>query len=135
MRDAHGNISMWIGSSTDIHEQKEKEEELRRANDDLQQFAYSASHDLQEPIRNVAVYSEIVARRYHDRLDADGQLFLGFLTEGGRRLATLINDLLAYTRAGVVEGHVTAVDSSAVLKHTLFQPGGSDPGKRRDGDL
>ena len=65
MRDASGNISMWIGSSTDIHEQKEKEEELRRANEDLQQFAYSASHDLQEPIRNVAVYSEIVAKRYH----------------------------------------------------------------------
>ncbi len=62
MRDADGNISMWIGSNTDIHEQKEKEEELRRANDDLQQFAYSASHDLQEPIRNVAVYSEIVAQ-------------------------------------------------------------------------
>ena len=60
MRDANGNISMWIGSSTDIHEQKEKEDELRRANDDLQQFAYSASHDLQEPIRNVAVYSEII---------------------------------------------------------------------------
>ena len=59
---------LWIGSSTEIHEQKEKEEELRRANDDLQQFAYSASHDLQEPIRNVAVYSEIVAKRYHRRL-------------------------------------------------------------------
>ena len=80
MRDAAGNISMWIGSNTDIHEQKEKEEELRRANDDLQQFAYSASHDLQEPIRNVAVYSEIVAKRYHDQLDADGRQFLGFLT-------------------------------------------------------
>ena len=64
MRDTTGNITMWIGSNTDIHEQKEKEEELRRANDDLQQFAYSASHDLQEPIRNVAVYSEIVAKRY-----------------------------------------------------------------------
>ena len=120
MRDASGNISMWIGSNTDIHEQKEKEEELRRANDDLQQFAYSASHDLQEPIRNVAVYSEIVAKRYHERLDADGQQFLGFLTEGGRRLATLINDLLAYTRAGVME---TSRDSrwtaAAVLQHTL----------------
>ena len=119
MRDAAGNISMWIGSNTEIHEQKEKEEELRRANDDLQQFAYSASHDLQEPIRNVAVYSEIVAKRYHDQLDADGRQFLGFLREGGRRLATLINDLLAYTRAGVVEGDVQTVDSSAVLEETL----------------
>ncbi len=106
-------------SNTDIHEQKEKEEELRRANDDLQQFAYSASHDLQEPIRNVAVYSEIIAKRYDDRLDADGRQFLGFLTEGGRRLATLINDLLAYTRAGVVEGGVSTVDTSVALEHAL----------------
>ena len=96
-------LSLWIGSSTEIHEQKEREEELRRANDDLQQFAYSASHDLQEPIRNVAVYSEIVARRYHHVLDDDGRQYLGFLTEGGRRLATLINDLLAYTRASRAE--------------------------------
>ncbi len=119
MRDPAGNISMWIASSTDIHEQKEKEEELRRLNDDLQQFAYSASHDLQEPIRNVAVYSEVVATQYHDLLDAEGRQYLGFLVEGGRRLATLINDLLAYTRAGVVEGNLTNVDSEAVLKHTL----------------
>lgn len=119
MRDANGDISMWIGSNTDIHEQKEKEEALRRANDDLQQFAYSASHDLQEPIRNVAVYSEIVAQRYHSVLDADGQLFLGFLKEGGRRLATLVNDLLAYTRAGTAELHEAPVDSTAVLKHSL----------------
>jgi PAS domain S-box-containing protein len=119
MRDSEGNISMWIGSNTDIHEQKEKEEELRRANDDLQQFAFSASHDLQEPIRNVAVYSEIVAKRYHSLLDADGQLFLGFLTEGGRRLATLINDLLAYTRAGVAETSPAMADASVVLQHAL----------------
>ena len=119
MRDADGDISMWIGSNTDIHEQKEKEEELRRANDDLQQFAYSASHDLQEPIRNVAVYSEIVAKRYHNVLDADGQQFLGFLQEGGRRLATLINDLLAYTRAGVAQVNEKPVAASAVLRHAL----------------
>jgi PAS domain S-box-containing protein len=119
MRDDHGNISMWIGSNTDIHEQKEKEENLRRANEDLQQFAYSASHDLQEPIRNVVVYSEVVARRYHNLLDADGQQFLGFLTEGGRRLATLISDLLAYTRAGVAENTTAEVDASTVLRHTL----------------
>jgi PAS domain S-box-containing protein len=119
MRDASGKISMWIGSNTDIHEQKEKEQELRRANEDLQQFAYSASHDLQEPIRNVAVYSEIVAKRYHDLLDSDGRRFLGFLTEGGRRLATLIDDLLAYTRAGLEEGSPVTVDSSAVLNQAI----------------
>jgi light-regulated signal transduction histidine kinase (bacteriophytochrome) len=119
MRDAEGNISMWIGSNTDIHEQKEKEEELRRANDDLQQFAYSASHDLQEPIRNVAVYSEIVSRRYTKVLDAEGQKFLGFLTEGGRRLATLIDDLLAYTRAGAAENLSGAVSAGGVLQQTL----------------
>jgi PAS domain S-box-containing protein len=119
MRNADGQILLWIGSCTDIHEQKEKEEELRRANDDLQQFAYSASHDLQEPIRNVAVYSEIVSQRYHAVLDADGRQFLGFLSEGGRRLAKLVNDLLAYTRAGAGELNPTAVDSSAVLQHAL----------------
>jgi PAS domain S-box-containing protein len=119
MRDPAGNISMWIGSSTEIHEQKEREEELRRANDDLQQFAYSASHDLQEPIRNVAVFSELIATRYRDRLDEEGLQFLGFLVEGGRRLATLISDLLAYTKAGVLEGDVTKLDSTAVLQHTL----------------
>jgi PAS domain S-box-containing protein len=119
MRDANGNISMWIGSNTDIHEQKEKEEELQRANDDLQQFAYSASHDLQEPIRNVAVYSELVAKRYHSVLDADGQQFLGFLQEGGRRLATLINDLLTYTRAGMAQVNEAPVAASQVLQHAL----------------
>jgi PAS domain S-box-containing protein len=119
MPDASGSISMWIGSSTDIHEQKEKEEDLRLANQDLQQFAYSASHDLQEPIRNLAVYSEIVAKRYHSLLDADGQQFLEFMTEGGRRLATLINDLLAYTSAGVIESSMSSVNSSAVLQQAL----------------
>jgi PAS domain S-box-containing protein len=119
MRDAIAGVSMWIASSTEIHEQKEKEEELRRANDDLQQFAYSASHDLQEPIRNVAVYSDLVAKRYHNVLDADGQQFLGFLQEGGRRLATLINDLLAYTRAGMAQVIEAPVAASSVLEHTL----------------
>ena len=119
MRDSDGAITTWIGSSTEIQEQKEKEEELRRANDDLRQFAYSASHDLQEPIRNVAVYSEVVLRRYADKLDADGQQFLGFLRDGGRQLATLVSDLLAYTRASLAELVETRVDSAAVLRKSL----------------
>ncbi|MBV8069789.1 MAG: PAS domain S-box protein [Acidobacteriaceae bacterium] len=119
MRNANGEITMWIGSNTDIHEQKEKEEALRRANEDLEQFAYSASHDLQEPIRNVSIYSEIVARRYHSVLDADGQQFLQFIREGGRRLSTLVQDLLAYTRASMADLTETPVESSAVLHKSL----------------
>jgi PAS domain S-box-containing protein len=119
MRDPNGTITIWIGSNTDIHEQKETEQELRRLNDDLQQFAYSASHDLQEPIRNVAVYSEIVARRYQQVLDADGQQFLGFLREGGRRLATLVNDLLAYTRASMAELSGNSISAREALDNSL----------------
>ena len=74
---------------------------------------------MQEPIRNVAVYSEIVAERYRDVLDDDGRQFLGFLREGGRRLATLIGDLLAYTRAGMMEVQEAPVDASAVLQNTI----------------
>ncbi|HTQ53931.1 MAG TPA: ATP-binding protein [Bryobacteraceae bacterium] len=119
MRNSQGQIALWIGSSTDIHEQKQTEVELRRANEDLQQFAYSASHDLQEPIRNVAIYSEILAKRYQHVLDADGQLYLGFLKEGGRRLATLVNDLLAYTTASRAELSEAAVDAAAAFQNAL----------------
>jgi len=124
MRDGSGAISMWIGSITDIHEQREREEQLKRANEDLQQFAYSASHDLQEPIRNVSLYSEVIARRYDHILDSDGRQFLGFLSEGGRRLARLIGDLLAYTRAGAPDESASSViapmaDASDVAKQTL----------------
>jgi PAS domain S-box-containing protein len=117
--NASGEILKWFGTATDIDAQKHTEEELRRANHDLESFAYSASHDLQEPIRNVAIYSELIAKRYHGVLEEEGRQFLGFLTEGGRRLARLINDLLAYTQAGVLEDHVNEVDASEVLKHVL----------------
>jgi PAS domain S-box-containing protein len=119
MRDELGRITMWIGSNTDIHEQKEKEEELRRANEDLKQFAYSASHDLQEPIRNVAVYSEVIARRYANVLDDTGRQYLEFLREGGHRLTTLVSDLLAYTKASMAELSQSTVDASEALQNAI----------------
>ncbi len=67
----------------------------------------------------MAVYSEVIAQRYEAVLDEDGKQFLGFLTEGGRRLATLIHDLLAYTRAGVVETITSKTPSLAVLEKVL----------------
>jgi light-regulated signal transduction histidine kinase (bacteriophytochrome) len=93
--------------------------ELRRANDDLQQFAYSASHDLQEPIRNVSIYSEMVARRYQNVMDAEGRQFLEFLRQGGRRLANLVDDLLAYVRAGSLADASEMVDAAVVLGEVL----------------
>ncbi len=110
---------MWIGTNTDIHEQKEREQELRRANEDLQQFAYSASHDLQEPIRNVTVYSEVIAKRYGPLFDEQGLHFLTFLTDGGKRLARLVNDLLAYTQVSLAEITDSQAKASVALENAL----------------
>lgn len=79
-------------------------DELKRANGDLEQFAYSASHDLREPLRNVGIYSQMIARRYAPQLDEDGLQFLKFIIDGARRMDALVNDLMAFTRAGAPDG-------------------------------
>jgi PAS domain S-box-containing protein len=119
MRDQEGRITMWIGSNTDIHEQKEKEEELRRANEDLRQFAYSASHDLQEPIRNVAVFSELIERKLAPVIDEEGRQFLVYLQEGARRLSRMVSGLLAYTSASSADLSAAPVNAGVVLTRVL----------------
>jgi len=87
--------------------------ELRRANDDLNQFAYSASHDLREPLRMVAIYSQILQRRYHHLLDEQGAQYLAYAVQGAKRMELLISDLLAYTQAvDVSPKQVVPVDAS-----------------------
>jgi signal transduction histidine kinase len=94
--------------------------DLRRANADLEQFAYSASHDLQEPIRNVAVYSELFQKRYAGKLDSQAEQFLRFMVEGAHRMGYLVSVLLAYTQAARLDDEApNSVDAAAVLEQVL----------------
>ncbi len=95
-------------------------EQLRRANRDLEVFAYSASHDLQEPLRTIAISAEIIERNSGRSLPAEDAIFLASIRTGARRMGALIQDLLAYTRATKYEaGLATSVDSAHVLAGVL----------------
>ena len=73
-------------------------EDLRRSNEDLQQFAYVASHDLQEPLRAIVSFSQLLEEKYQDKIDKDGKEFIDFITDGAKKMNTLIKDLLLYSR-------------------------------------
>jgi PAS domain S-box-containing protein len=120
VRDAEGRIRRWCGTHTDITEQLKVEEELRRANQDLEQFAYSASHDLQEPIRNVSIFGELLRTRYGENLDEEGLQYLQFMTDGARRMGMLVKDLLAYTQTfAAPDDPITLTDSASALAKAL----------------
>jgi len=104
---------------TDVTDRKRAEDELRRANQDLEQFAYSASHDLQEPVRSISIYSEMLAEELGDKLEGDAKHFLGVVSSGARRMGMLVRDLLAYTQVSQHELSEASVEANKVFDGVL----------------
>lgn len=96
-----------------------KNEDLERSNAELEQFAYVASHDLQEPLRKVASYMELITDRYRDQLDRDGIEFIDYAVDGARRMKIMIDDLLTYSRVGRRGGNFVPIDMMDVMHHVL----------------
>ena len=99
----------------DITERLLAEKELARSNAELEQFAYVVSHDLQEPLRMVASYVQLLEERYKDRLDKDAHEFIAYAVEGATNMKRMIADLLAYSRVGRDGKETVSVDCEAVL--------------------
>ncbi len=126
LKDDAGEIIGTLSSGEDITEKRWAEEqvkryneELKRSNSDLEQFAYVASHDLQEPLRMISSYTQLLERRYRDRLDGDALEFIGFAVDGANRMQRMISDLLSYSTLSTGPKLFDRVDSATALARAI----------------
>lgn len=125
-RGADGTVTGLAGAAQDITEVRRTERELaarardlERSNADLEHFAYAASHDLQEPLRMVASYVQLLARRYRGKLDRDADEFIAFAVDGAERMQKLIRDLLTYSRVTRLSKPGEPVDLGQTLRAAM----------------
>lgn len=122
-----GEIETALSISIDITERKEAEikleetiGELKRSNDELQRFAYVASHDLQEPLRTISSFTQLLERRYHDKLDSDADEFIEYVVEAAQRMQQMIHDLLDYSRIMTKGKEFEEMSSENLLKEVII---------------
>ncbi|MBE9126820.1 MULTISPECIES: PAS domain S-box protein [unclassified Coleofasciculus] len=119
---AEVNASLQTEIAERIEAQQQLEQlaaDLKRSNQELEQFAYVASHDLQEPLRAVTGYTQLLAQEYQDRFDESAQEYMGYVVDGATRMQQLIRDLLAYSRVGSRAREFAPVDCNGVLHQVL----------------
>jgi len=121
--DAAGKVIGIAATERDITERKKAELDLKRSNEDLLQFANAASHDLQEPLRMIVSYLQLIEQRYKGKLDKNADDFIGFAVDGATRMQSLINGLLTYSRLGSHNKPFEPVEAEAVLKSVLSNLG------------
>ncbi len=127
VRGRDNRIVRWLGACTDINDQMNYAVELRLANEalqrsnaDLEQFAYAASHDLQEPLRMISLYTQLLQEEYAGLLDETARSYVDFAVSGAQRMERLLQDLMAYSRvSGGPSGPIESSDTAVALETAL----------------